>query len=64
MSPLAFALYLLDHPEQWDAIEVDGDIDRRDCLVRYKRGGKVLAIAAMGRDVEALRCETAMEQTA
>jgi NADPH-dependent 2,4-dienoyl-CoA reductase/sulfur reductase-like enzyme len=52
------------HAEQWDAIEVDGDIDRRDCLVRYKRGGKVLAIAAIGRDVEALRCEAAMERAA
>jgi NADPH-dependent 2,4-dienoyl-CoA reductase/sulfur reductase-like enzyme/nitrite reductase/ring-hydroxylating ferredoxin subunit len=52
------------HAERWDAIEVDGDIDRRDCLVCYKRGGKVLAIAAIGRDVEALRCEAAMERAA
>jgi apoptosis-inducing factor 3 len=52
------------HAEQWDAIDIEGDIERRDCLVRYKRAGKVLAIAAMGRDVEALRCEAAMEQAA
>jgi NADPH-dependent 2,4-dienoyl-CoA reductase/sulfur reductase-like enzyme/nitrite reductase/ring-hydroxylating ferredoxin subunit len=58
------AISYVGHAEKWDAIEIDGNIDGRDCLVRYKRSGKVLAIAAIGRDVEALRCEAAMEQTA
>jgi apoptosis-inducing factor 3 len=58
------SIHYVGHAEQWDATDVDGIIDRRDCLVRYKRGGKVLAVAAMGRDVEALRSEVAMEQAA
>src|SRR6476469_6562729 len=32
------------HAEGWDAIEVDGDIKARDCLVRYRKGGKVMAV--------------------
>lgn len=34
----------------WDRIQVMGNIENRDCAVRYFRGDKLLAIAAMGRD--------------
>ena len=27
-------------PKSWDAIEIDGDVMKRDCLVRYRKGGK------------------------
>src|SRR5579885_18110 len=37
------------HAEGWDAIEVDGDIGKRDCLVRYRKRGKVMAIASIYR---------------
>jgi hypothetical protein len=30
------------HAEQWDEIEIDGDIKARDCLLRYKRNGREL----------------------
>ena len=30
------------HAEGWDAIEVEGDVAARDCLLRFKRGGRVL----------------------
>jgi apoptosis-inducing factor 3 len=49
------------HAERWDAIEIDGDIKSRDCLVRYRRNGKVLAVASIFRDVESLKAEMAME---
>ena len=44
------------HAEGWDELEIDGDIARRDCLVSYKKGGKVVAIAAIGRDTQVLEC--------
>jgi len=52
------------HAEQWDEISVDGDIKSRDCLLRYKKNGRVLAVASIFRDVENLRAELAMEQRA
>jgi len=50
------------HAEAWDEIDVDGDIMQRDCLLRYKRKGRVLAVASIYRDVASLQAELAMEQ--
>jgi apoptosis-inducing factor 3 len=50
------------HAEKWDEIQVDGDIRARDCLVRYKSGGRVLAVASIYRDVASLQAELAMER--
>jgi NADPH-dependent 2,4-dienoyl-CoA reductase/sulfur reductase-like enzyme len=50
------------HAESWDEIAIDGDIKGRDCLLRYKRKGRVLAVASIYRDVESLKAELAMEQ--
>ncbi|QOF75539.1 FAD-dependent oxidoreductase (plasmid) [Aminobacter sp. SR38] len=50
------------HAEGWDAIEVEGDIAARDCLVRFKRGGRTLAVATIFRDGESLAAELAMER--
>ncbi|MBR0753404.1 FAD-dependent oxidoreductase [Bradyrhizobium jicamae] len=50
------------HAEKWDEIAVDGDIKRRDCLLRYKQNGRVLAVASIYRDVDSLKAELAMEQ--
>jgi hypothetical protein len=52
------------HAEQWDEISVDGDIKSKNCLLRYKRNGRVLAVASILRDIEKLRAELAMEQGA
>jgi NADPH-dependent 2,4-dienoyl-CoA reductase/sulfur reductase-like enzyme/nitrite reductase/ring-hydroxylating ferredoxin subunit len=52
------------HAEKWDEMEVDGDIAARDCLVRYKSGGRVLAVASIYRDIASLRAELAMERAA
>jgi NADPH-dependent 2,4-dienoyl-CoA reductase/sulfur reductase-like enzyme len=52
------------HAEQWDEIAIDGDINARDCLLRYKRKGRVLAVASIYRDFASLQAELAMEQGA
>ena len=52
------------HAEQWDDIAVEGNIDAKDCLLRYKRGGRVLAVASIFRDLDSLKAELAMEQGA
>jgi apoptosis-inducing factor 3 len=50
------------HAEGWDELTIDGDIAARDCMLRYKRNGRVLAVASIYRDVESLKAEVAMEE--
>jgi NADPH-dependent 2,4-dienoyl-CoA reductase/sulfur reductase-like enzyme len=50
------------HAETWDEIAVDGDIGNRDCVVRYKQNGRVLAVASIYRDSDSLMEEIAMER--
>ena len=52
----------IGHAEQWDEIAVDGDIAAKDCLLRYKKNGRVLAVATIYRDVDSLKAELAMER--
>jgi len=49
------------HAVDWDALEIEGDVRGRDCLVRYRKGGQVRAVASIYRDVDSLRAEIAME---
>jgi apoptosis-inducing factor 3 len=50
------------HAEKWDEIAIDGDIAARDCLLKYKSNGRVLAVASIYRDLASLQAELAMEQ--
>jgi NADPH-dependent 2,4-dienoyl-CoA reductase/sulfur reductase-like enzyme len=50
------------HAEKWDAVKIDGRLDARDCEVTYTRGGRVLAVATIGRDRRNLETELTMEQ--
>ncbi len=50
------------HAEQWDEISIDGSVDAKDCLLRYKQNGRVLAVASIFRDLDNLKAELAMEQ--
>ena len=52
------------HAEKWDEIVIDGDISGKDCLLRFKRDGRVLAVASIFRDVESLQAEVMMEHAA
>jgi len=51
------------HAERWDRLQIDGDIDARDCSVQFIRGDKVLAAATIYRDRESLEIEAEMERT-
>ena len=50
------------HAETWDEIAIDGDIAAKDCLLQYKRKGRVLAVASIYRDLASLKAELQMEQ--
>src|SRR5262249_45080138 len=50
------------YAETWDEISVDGDIKAKDCLVKYSKNGRVLAVASIYRDLESLQAELAMER--
>jgi len=74
-APLSFAPFFwsqhydvpinyVGHAEGWDEIAIDGDVGKRDCVVRYKRAGKVMAVASIYRDLDSLKAALAMEQAA
>jgi hypothetical protein len=50
------------HAEQWDEIVTDGDITAKDSLLRYKRNGRLLAVASIFRDLASLQAEVTMER--
>ena len=52
------------HAEKWDDVAIEGDIEAKDCLLRYRRNGKTLAVASIFRDRENLEAEIAMERAA
>jgi NADPH-dependent 2,4-dienoyl-CoA reductase/sulfur reductase-like enzyme len=52
------------HAERWDAIDIDGSLAERDCMLRYRRDGRVLAVATIGRDRASLLAERELENEA
>jgi len=49
------------HAERWDEVSIDGSLEGLDCSIEYRRGGKILAIATIGRDRASLEAEARME---
>jgi NADPH-dependent 2,4-dienoyl-CoA reductase/sulfur reductase-like enzyme len=52
------------HAEAWDSVQIEGNIESRNCAVRFVRGSRTLAVATIYRDRESLEAELAMEQVA
>jgi apoptosis-inducing factor 3 len=50
------------HAEHREAIEIGGSLQRHDGSVRYRVGGRVLALASISRDRENLEAELTTEQ--
>ncbi|HEY5146213.1 MAG TPA: oxidoreductase C-terminal domain-containing protein, partial [Polyangiaceae bacterium] len=51
----------IGHAERWDRVDVSGQLASRDAAVAFRRAGKTLAIATIGRDHAGLEAEAAME---
>jgi NADPH-dependent 2,4-dienoyl-CoA reductase/sulfur reductase-like enzyme/nitrite reductase/ring-hydroxylating ferredoxin subunit len=54
------AINYVGHAERWDRIELRGSIKERNCIVAYRDGGKITAVATIGRDRASLEAEAAM----
>jgi len=50
------------HAEAWDDLAIDGDVADKDCLLRYRRSGRLLAVASISRDLDSLKAELAVER--
>ena len=57
------SLAYVGHAERWDQAEITGSLEAKDCAVTYRLGGRELAKAFVGRNLDGLRTELEFEQT-
>jgi len=50
------------HAESFDDIAIEGSIAGKDCLLKYRSRGRVLAVASIYRDLDSLKAELDMER--
>jgi NADPH-dependent 2,4-dienoyl-CoA reductase/sulfur reductase-like enzyme len=50
------------HAPSWDECEIRGNLEKHDACAIYRRNGKALAVATVGRDRLSLEVEAAFEQ--
>jgi NADPH-dependent 2,4-dienoyl-CoA reductase/sulfur reductase-like enzyme/nitrite reductase/ring-hydroxylating ferredoxin subunit len=50
------------HAASWETCEIRGELDKHDACAIYRRNGKTIAVATIGRDLLSLRVEAALEQ--
>jgi len=55
------AINYVGYAEKWEASEIVGDIGAHDGLVKYRNGGRVVAVASIFRDEASLRAEIDLE---
>jgi apoptosis-inducing factor 3 len=58
------AINYVGHASAWDHVRIDGDIEQRDCAIRFERAGQLLAAATISRDLESLKAELQLEHVA
>jgi NADPH-dependent 2,4-dienoyl-CoA reductase/sulfur reductase-like enzyme len=49
------------HAEGFDPPLIEGSLDQNDAEIRYRKAGRTLAVATVGRDIEALKAELGFE---
>ncbi|RQU74504.1 pyridine nucleotide-disulfide oxidoreductase [Burkholderia cenocepacia] len=55
-------LRYVGHAEQWDRVEIDGDLGAHDCSIAYWRGNTRRAVVTIARDLDSLKAEAALER--
>jgi apoptosis-inducing factor 3 len=55
------SLRYVGYAEKWDAVEIDGSLDAKNCAISYKQGGKPVALATIDRDIQSLQFEAALQ---
>jgi NADPH-dependent 2,4-dienoyl-CoA reductase/sulfur reductase-like enzyme len=50
------------HAERWERTEIKGSLAARDCLVAFRSGGRIAAVATIGQDQRSLRAELLLER--
>ena len=58
-----FGLAYVGHAVGFDQVEIDGDLERRDCTVSYRKNGRELAAAFVHRDHAGLVKEREFERS-
>ena len=61
-SQYDFTLNYVGHAERWDKLDLDGSLEQHNCKLSYRRGGRTIAVATVGRDHESLEHELVMER--
>jgi apoptosis-inducing factor 3 len=56
-------LNYVGHASGSDRVRIDGDLEKRDCAIRYERDGRVAAVATISRDIESLKAELELERS-
>jgi NADPH-dependent 2,4-dienoyl-CoA reductase/sulfur reductase-like enzyme/nitrite reductase/ring-hydroxylating ferredoxin subunit len=58
------AINYVGHAEAWDDVVIDGTLDGQDCTVTFNRAGRRVAVVTIGRDLQSLQAEHAIEEGA
>jgi len=61
-SQYDFTLNYVGHAEKWDQLDVEGSLEDHNCKLSFRRAGRTLAVATVGRDRESLEHEVTMER--
>ena len=54
--PIAY----VGHAQKWDRIDIAGSLKEKNCVIAYRSGGKILAVASIYRDLDSLKAESAL----